>query len=161
MVYLTSRNVMCRRVTQCNYWSNVINYTLRSNSLLCMGLFSKCTKNVNIWYYLNKIVFFLFFFFLFFFFFFFCVFFFFFFFFFFCCCCCCFFINLLYQSSVLHADRKFKFCTRNFVVCASFGNDSRRHNWLFGRSRPNNIVISQMWQLPLHFQAAPNIFTII
>ena len=32
---------------------------------------------------------------------------------------------------------------------------------LFGRSRPNNTVISQMWQLPLHFQAAPNIFTII
>ena len=32
---------------------------------------------------------------------------------------------------------------------------------LFGRSRPNNTVISQMWQLPLHFQVAPNIFTII
>ena len=32
---------------------------------------------------------------------------------------------------------------------------------LFGRDRPNSTVISQMWQLPLHFQAAPNIFTII
>ena len=28
-------------------------------------------------------------------------------------------------------------------------------------SRPNSPVISQMWQLPFHFQAAPNIFTII
>ena len=27
--------------------------------------------------------------------------------------------------------------------------------------RTNSTVISQMWQLPLHFQAAPNIFTII
>ena len=28
-------------------------------------------------------------------------------------------------------------------------------------SRPNRIAISQMWQLPLHFQVAPNNFTII
>ena len=54
------------------------------------------------------------------------------------------------------------------LLCRSMAEDPKlrpliliRHKLLFGRSRPNSVVISQIWQLPLHFQAAPNIFTII
>ena len=32
-----------------------------------------------------------------------------------------------------------------------YPNSRNDHRWLFGRSRPNSTVISQMWQLPLHF----------
>ena len=42
--HVTSLNIMWRRVTQCNYWN--INYI--TFIWFTMGLFSKCTKNVNI-----------------------------------------------------------------------------------------------------------------